>query len=174
MAMQTSLMSTLVLTNLQAIPSSMSRQFVTKHARWIAMPAALIGPRCVCTMGALIVAVESEFGPRVSRLAWCSMGAVVTTCGVAMATMLHGNHLLRRQAMRAARQGPGGIVIPRGAPTGGSPGGSRTRHFPSVEGKIGLRQPVLAHSGNRLREPSLGSIEGDALVPQERVLKERE
>ena len=70
MSMQTVVMSTIVLTNLQAIPQSLAKKFVAKHHIWVAMPAIMIGPACLSLCAALCIALESEFGPKVSRAAW--------------------------------------------------------------------------------------------------------
>ena len=56
MSMQTVVMSTIVLTNLQAIPQSLAKKFVAKHHIWVAMPAIMIGPACLSLCAALCTA----------------------------------------------------------------------------------------------------------------------
>ena len=61
-SVQVVMTSTMILTNLMAIPAELSGAFVTANALWLSLPAFLIAPTCVCATSALCIALESEFG----------------------------------------------------------------------------------------------------------------
>ena len=53
----------------QALPNAQTHAFVRRHAFWISLPALLIAPTAACFTTAICIAIESEFGSRVSDTA---------------------------------------------------------------------------------------------------------
>lgn len=94
-SLQTVLTSTMVLTNLTAIPLELTGVFVTRNAPWITAAAALIAPTCLCTASALCIALEAEFGEKISYWAWGGLVLMVVNSGACLFSMLHRNHVMR-------------------------------------------------------------------------------
>ena len=101
-SVQTVISSTIILTNLMAIPSAASGAFVAANSLWISLPAFLIAPTCLCSTSALCIALESEFGERVSFLAWGANALLLGNSAVCVLSMLNTNHVLRTKALMAA------------------------------------------------------------------------
>ena len=101
-SIQTVITSTIILTNLMAIPSSLTSGFVVANAHWISAPAFLIAPTCVCATSALCIAIESEFGEKVSFLAWGANLLLLMNSSVCVLSMLNTNHVLRTKALMQA------------------------------------------------------------------------
>ena len=99
-SLQTVLTSTMVLTNLTAIPVEFTGVFVTRNAPWITLPALLIAPTCLCTASALCIALEAEFGEKVSYFSWGGMALMLVNSAACLFSMLHRNHVMRPASRR--------------------------------------------------------------------------
>ena len=104
-SVQTVLTSTMVLTNMQALPNAQTLLFVRRHALWITLPALLIAPTAACFTTAICVALESEFEGRVSDTAWALNLLLLGNSSYCVLSMLNHNHQIRRAILlqRAAR-----------------------------------------------------------------------
>ena len=80
-------------------------KFVQTHAMWISLPALLIAPTAACFTTAICIALESEFGSKVSDTAWALNFLLLGNSAYCVVSMLNSNHKLRRAILleRAAR-----------------------------------------------------------------------
>ena len=97
-SLQTVLTSTMVMTNLTAIPVELTGVFVSRNAPWITLPALLIAPTCPAS--ALCIALEAEFGEKISYLSWGGMVVMVVNSTACILSMLHRNHVMRTASRR--------------------------------------------------------------------------
>ena len=86
-SLQTVLTSTMVMTNLTAIPVELTGVFVSRNAPWITLPA-------------LCIALEAEFGEKISYLSWGGMVVMVVNSTACILSMLHRNHVMRTASRR--------------------------------------------------------------------------
>ena len=95
-SVKTVLTSTMVITNLQAIPNAYTLRFVQRHGLWITLPAVLIAPTAACFTTAICIGLESEFGSRVSDTAWALNLLLLGSSSYCVLSMLNHNHQVRR------------------------------------------------------------------------------
>ena len=109
-SVQTVLTSTMVLTNLQALPHAHTHKFVQRHGLWISMPALLIAPTAACFTTAICIALESEFGSRVSDTAWALNLLLLCNSSYCVLSMLNHNHQVRRAILLKAKHAVGSVA----------------------------------------------------------------